>query len=61
MKYNKKFQNIGGTKGVIVPMVWIRGLEKKYPDKVIIGVHMDVDEDVDDEEIRLTPMWEGEK
>ncbi len=58
MKYNKKFQNVGGSKGVIVPMAWVRALEKKYPDKVIIGVHMDVDEDANDEEIRITPMWE---
>ncbi len=57
MRYSKKFQNIGGTKGVIVPMAWIRALRKEYPDKVLIGVHMDVN----DEEIRLTPMWEGEK
>ncbi len=56
IKYIKKFQNIGGTKGVIIPLAWIRILETKYPDRTLIGVHMDTDV----EEIHITPLWEDE-
>ena len=54
MKFKKKFQNIGGTKGVIIPKEWYTELSEKYPDKKLIGVHMHVN----DEEIQLIPMWE---
>jgi len=53
-KYSKKFQNVGGTKGVIIPMAWIITKEQNY-NKTMIGVHMDINE-----KLELTPMWEDQ-
>jgi len=55
MRYEKKFQEVGGTNMIIVPAQWIVSTEKEY-DKKMIGVYLDIN----DGGIQLTPMW-GEK
>ncbi len=55
--HEKKVVEFGGNKAVILPKPWYVALSEKYPDKVLIGVYLDTN----DEEIRITPMWEDEK
>jgi len=55
MRYEKKFQEVGGTSMIIVPAQWIVSTEKEY-DKEMIGVYLDIN----DGGIQLTPMWEEE-
>ena len=52
MRYSKKFQNVGRTKGVIIPMAWIKSEERRHKKKMI-GVHIDAN-DI----LQMTPMWE---
>ncbi len=52
MRVKKKFQPVGGTKMIIIPMAWIKSEEERTGNKMI-GVYMDVNE-----KLELTPMWE---
>lgn len=52
MIVKKKFQKVGGTKMIIVPVAWIKA-EQDRNGKKMIGVYMNIDE-----ELVLTPMWE---
>lgn len=54
MRYSKKFQNLGRTKGVIIPMAWIKSEELKH-NKKMIGVYIDVND-----KLEMMPMWEDE-
>lgn len=53
MRIEKKVVEFGGTKAVILPKPWYTELKRRYG-KELTMVYMDVN----DEEIRITPMWE---
>jgi len=55
MIVNKKFQKVGGTKMIIIPVTWIKS-EQDRTGKKMIGVHMDINENLE-----LSPMWEDEE
>ncbi len=58
MTWRKKFQRVGGTKGVIVPKDWIRSEESTHHRKMK-GVYIRlVRVDKNNEKLELTPMWE---
>ncbi len=52
MRVKKKFQKVGGTNMIIIPVEWIRS--EQYKDgRKMIGVHMDINKTLE-----LSPMWE---
>lgn len=54
MRYgSKKFIKFGDSRAVIIPMIWIRELEKQH-NRHMTGVHVDIIDGI----IQLTPMWE---
>ena len=52
----KKFQKIAGTKMIIIPKEWIDA-EQRRSGRKMAGVHLEMLSG----EIKLIPMWEGEK
>ena len=54
MIVKKRFQKVGGTKMIIVPVTWIKSEQDKNGKKMI-GVHMSING-----KLELTPMWEEE-
>ncbi len=53
MKYEKKFIDLGGSNTVVVPDQWVKMAEKESGRKMF-GVLLEVN----NLEIRMTPMWE---
>ncbi len=54
MRVSKKFQDVGGTRMIIIPKAWIKSHENESGKKMT-GVHMDINN-----ALELIPMWEGE-
>ncbi len=55
MRVKKKFQDVGGTRMIIIPKTWIKSEQDRHGKKMV-GVYMDINETLE-----LTPMWEDEK
>ena len=54
LRYHKKFIKFGNSRAIIVPMAWIKDLERQY-DNHMIGTHLDVNSAI----IKFTPMWDS--
>jgi len=60
MANQKEFINLGSSKGIIIPMVWIKS-EESIHHKKMRGVYMELVRVKDEisEDIRIAPMWDS--